>query len=331
MTDEYEWLLPAIILTAVSGAAALIMMPDWSGVMPAALLLPDWMLASAFMAGLAGLVKILIMMRNGVSQPIEKITRFLVRNRKGLSIVLVGIFIAGLNMITFMWTKPLLNYLVPFWADPHMAAFDRAIFQTDPWKLVSWLNHWAVAPIYHRGWFALMILTLLLVLAKPSSRVRSALLLSYFILWSVAGPVVHIALPTAGPVFYERLGYGSDFTNIPLTDEMTRMGDYLWAIYSERSFGPGAGISAMPSLHIATTTWCVLAFAYLYKRWVLPIGAFGFLIFMMSVSLGWHYAVDGIVGSILAVLSFAVAYRFMRNKRSEDVPHVQTEVSTVRS
>ena len=177
-----------------------------------------------------------------------------------------GITIAGLNMIAFMWTKPLLNF-VPFWADPLLARADRLLFLgTDPWKLLDWLNSVPAALFYHRGWFAMMIVTLLVVLSQPASVRKSAVMLSYFILWSIVGPIVHILMPAAGPVFYAKLGYGSDFAGIRVPEEMTTMSDYLWNVYQGDQFGPGSGISAMPSMHIATTAWMVIAIYVLARR-----------------------------------------------------------------
>ena len=112
---------------------------------------------------------------------------------------------------------------------------------------------------YHRGWFALMIATLLLVLSRPASSEKSSLLLSYFLLWTLFGPIVHCLLPAGGPIFFEHLGYGDRFAGIQRPHDMVLMSDYLWTSYATGGFGPGSGISAMPSLHIATTAWMVIA------------------------------------------------------------------------
>jgi hypothetical protein len=213
-------------------------------------------------------------------------------------------------MVAFMWTKPLLNHYVPFWADPWLAGLDRLLFLgQDPWRLLGWLNSMPTAIFYHRGWFALMIVTLLVVLSRPASPQKSAVMLTYFLLWSVIGPLIHVLLPAAGPVFYEKLGYGDAFAAIPLPEEMAQMTTYLWTVYNGAQFGPGSGISAMPSLHIATTVWMVIAFAVLARRWTWAVAVPGTLIFLLSISLGWHYAVDGIVGGIAALGCYALCLR----------------------
>ena len=62
------------------------------------------------------------------------------------------------------------------------------------------------------------------------------------------------------------------------------------ASYATGGFGPGSGISAMPSLHIATTAWMVIAVRVHAPRMTWVISVFALLIFLLSISLGWHYA-----------------------------------------
>jgi PAP2 superfamily protein len=134
-------------------------------------------------------------------------------------------------------------------------------------------------------------------------------MLTYFLLWTLVGPVIHILLPAAGPVFFQQLGYGSQFAGIQLPDEMREMTNFLWVFYRDGRFGPGAGISAMPSLHIATTAWMVIAISAYARRWAWPMALIGMLIFLLSISLGWHYAADGIVGAAAAVGCYWICER----------------------
>ena len=317
VSQEMTWIVPGALLTLGLGAFALIGMPQYGAVLPALLLLPLWMLAAVALAGLVAVGPILKMMREGVESPIAHCHAFLRSNARALGFVALCMALAGLNMITFMWVKPLLNYLVPFWADPLLARIDRAMFGTDPWQLLNWLNVPVLAHFYHRGWFALMILVLLKVLVSPTSRQKSALMLTYFLLWSVFGPLVHTLLPAAGPVFYARLGHGAAFSGLVMEPETHRAAEYLWQTYANRAFGPGAGISAMPSLHIATTAWTVIAVWQLAPRWLVPVSLAGTLIFLLSISLGWHYAIDGIAGAAGAFVIWMACAAIMRGRTHE--------------
>jgi hypothetical protein len=320
-----RWLVPSIALTVALGGGALAMMPDYSGVLPALSLLPLWLFVSA---ALASLYAYLRMMFGGVKSPIAHIATTVRERWRELLMIGVGISVAGLNMCAFMWTKPLLNHYVAFWADPQLAAFDRLLFLGhDPWTLLSWLNSFGTALFYHRGWFAMMIVTLLVVLSRPASPQKSAIMVTYFLLWSLVGPLIHLLLPAAGPVFFERLGYGNTFAAMPVPHEMTEMADYLWRVYSGEQFGPGSGISAMPSLHIATTAWMVMAIYVLARPWTFAIALPGILIFLLSISLGWHYAADGLVGGLAALGCYRLALRaFDPGRKAELVPAHSTGI-----
>lgn len=314
---DREWLIPSISLTLASGVLGLLMIPDHSDVLHALAMLPWWMIAAAVLGSIYALFG---MMLAGVERPLARIGIFLTQERRSAALLTFCMFLAGLNMTTFMWVKPLLNYLVPFWADPLLADMDRALFLGhDPWVLLTWLNSTPAAIFYHRGWFALMIMTLLAVLAAPRSPERSALMLTYFVLWSVVGPLVHTLLPAAGPVFYAQLGYGDRFAELRGVAETRELANYLWTIYSGRGFGPGSGISAMPSLHIATSAWMLIAVHVCARRWIVPVGIAGFLIFLLSISLGWHYAVDGIAGATAAILCYRLL-RFVYGARASWSP-----------
>jgi hypothetical protein len=247
--------------------------------------------------------------------------------RKVLVVVLV-LFVAGMNMIAFMWMKPLLNYLVPFWADPVLAGIDNALFLgNDPWTLLAWLNGPASGMIYHPVWCVLMIFALLMTAWAPPSAQKSAVMLSYFVLWSIVGPMVHMVLPAAGPVFYERMGYGPRYAGLDGGPETKAVADYLWAIYSTRSFGAGSGISAMPSLHVAIATWTVVAFHNFARRFRMVALGGWLVIFLLSISLGWHYAADGIVGTICALCVYFCMLKLFRAKPALAAGRLQPSLS----
>lgn len=296
--EELDWIVPGTVLTIASAAFALLKTPNYAGILSAFVL---WMTVTAAMACVVIFMATVGMMRRRVEHPISHWLSFAAERRETILFVFAGVVLTGMNMVAFMWIKPLLNYHVPFRADPYLALVDREIFGTDPWRLLSWLNNNPLAYFYHRAWFGLMTLTLLTVLWKPASKEKSALMLTYFFLWSVFGPLMHTLLPAAGPVFYERLGYGTAFSGLKSASETKQLADYLWSIYIGGRFGPGSGISAMPSLHIATTVWIVLAVYLFARRWIVPTFLAAILIFMLSVALGWHYAIDGIVGGAGAI------------------------------
>jgi membrane-associated phospholipid phosphatase len=89
----------------------------------------------------------------------------------------------------------------------------------------------------------------------------------------------------------------------------------LWAAYESRTLTAGSGISAMPSLHVATS----LSFAILgwkTSRLVgVLLGMFAAIILIGSVHLGWHYAVDGYLSIALTGLIWWAVGRWLRQNR----------------
>jgi len=312
--QDRDWFIPCLGLTLLTTGIALWFIPALDGLLPALRILPAWM-ASAGLIALSGAMA--SMMCQGVKQPISAL-RTHVRNDSG-KIASMGVFmlLAGMNLIAFMWMKPLLNYFVPFTADPLLANIDHVLFLGhDPWTLVSWMSFPAAGLIYHPAWFVLMIVALLRTAAAPPSPEKSAVLLGYFVLWSLVGPAIHTMIPAAGPIFFERLDYGPRFASLDSGPETKAVADYLWSIYSTGSFGAGSGISAMPSMHVTISSWTVIAFNFFVPRWR-GVAVLGWVvIFLMSIALGWHYACDGIVGAIAALACHFALLRLFRTAPS---------------
>jgi membrane-associated phospholipid phosphatase len=75
----------------------------------------------------------------------------------------------------------------------------------------------------------------------------------------------------------------------------------LWESY-ETSEGMISGISAMPSMHVATAVLfflCARGAGIAWLSWA--TGIFAVMIQIGSVLLAWHYAVDGYAGALLAL------------------------------
>ncbi|WP_119301036.1 phosphatase PAP2 family protein [Dongia deserti] len=67
-------------------------------------------------------------------------------------------------------------------------------------------------------------------------------------------------------------------------------------LYQQSDTGLGLGISAAPSMHVASTWLIARMLQTYYGRWPpSPVAAFLGVILIGSVHLGWHYALDGYV------------------------------------
>jgi hypothetical protein len=221
--------------------------------------------------------------------------------------VTCGIVLVGLQMGVLAWLKIMLPIAQGFWADPLLAHLDSALFLgIDPWRITHALFWWAPLDQAYITWAPVKFAVLLALLLAPASNLRSRALLSYFLILCV-GSLGQYLLPSAGPIFYSALELGPRFADLPIAPWAKEASAYLWADHLRGGGHIGTGISAMPSLHVAIALWLALVLRSYFPR-LQAIGWVYFgLIFVGSIHLGWHYAVDSIAGSALALLAFRLA------------------------
>lgn len=226
----------------------------------------------------------------------------------------------ALLLTSFNAFKQMILPLAGFRFDPAFTALDRALFGgVDPWQITHALLGSPTATglvdkAYH-GWFLPMSVGLVACAFLPAAtyRLRTQYMLTYIGVWIGIGSVLAFLLPAAGPCFtsalvgpspsfdalHGRLLEAQAATGSPLAALRTQA-MLLEAIGSDR-LRVGGGISAMPSVHNALAVLFALA-AFRLNRvagWVLA--AYAVLIWIGSVHLGWHYAIDGLAAAALTL------------------------------
>lgn len=330
--SDREWLIPSAAMTLGLGVAAFLLMPaaGYSEVPPYFSRFVTWMIYAFFAASFLLCLYVVKLWKSGIAEPGAHLLGRL-RKYKGAGLAAVaGIALAGADTMFFMWIKPELTAVSPFWADELFANVDEVVFGMDPWRYFAGWDLTFHAWAYSFFWAVALSLTLVWLLAQPHSRSRSCSLLSYFALWSIFGTIGQLLGSAAGPIFYRRIGLGDRFVeleqNIP--DVTLRLSDYLWHLHSSGQPGVGAGISAMPSLHIASAMWIYLAFRGQGSRVAPLAGLFVLYMFAMSVALGWHYAIDGVIGALGAIACHWASRSWLGisgSKLSRDVSLVPTD------
>lgn len=248
------------------------------------------------------------------------------RGRIGTALV-VGL--AGcLFHLTFLAMKTTLPDIVPFFADPALARFDAWMHGgIHPWEVTHRVLDGVPARLFDRlyteAWMVFVFcFPMALVLIDGDAGRRRRFLLLYVLTWIGLGNLLALLTMSAGPIYHDRL---TGLEVFPALDAaLSRSGiaasfnghlqQSLWSFYEAGRNTATSGISAFPSVHVAMVT--VLAL-YLYERLprALPLAVLLVAAYqVMSVHLGWHYAVDGYASILLVAGAWVLQRRHARRR-----------------
>lgn len=215
---------------------------------------------------------------------------------------------------TFSYFKTTIPAFHAFAWDQRFAEWDRLLHGGhDPWSLLQPVLGYpivtALLSVGYRLWFGVTYgVVLWMVIDTRNKRLRMRYLLTFVLIWILLGNLAGTLLSSAGPAFYGRVtGLADPFT--PLMDYLKYASahaavpaldiqDMLWSWYSSGTIVPGAGISAMPSLHVAVAFSFFLLGCSVSRKVALCGGLYAGAIMLASVHLAWHYAIDGYVSML---------------------------------
>jgi hypothetical protein len=244
---------------------------------------------------------------------------------------LVGALLVALltipTQITFQALKQSIGPIVGFWADPLLHHLDMRLHGGVAWHWFDWLlsrSSWIrTIDVLYTLWFIGLLLFVLWVSWSRFRQLRERALIAFLLLWIVAGTGAAGALASAGPCYYNLVvGDPNPYAELlQRLDSLETAGpqlmarrnqEGLWELRQNDNWAHFAGISAMPSLHVAL----VVLFALIAWRRSRLLGAgvalYAVAIQVGSVTLAWHYAIDGYLGAGLAVACWTVAGRLAK-------------------
>ena len=240
---------------------------------------------------------------------------------RGLSIVTPPLTVTIL-LCAFNIYKQVRLPAAGFHAETYLADADRLLFGVDAWQITHWLlpSPWAskLLDMSYHAWFLPMTLGVVLCsFARPGSRLALRYLTSYALLWILLGTLIAYLIPASGPCFYQYFQPDPDRFSA-LTQLLSAQNAFLRAHgvhgllavdyqhsllrdFASPQLELGAGISAMPSLHNAMAVLFSCAAYHADRRIGRLFVAYAALIWIGSIHLGWHYAIDGIVAAVMTV------------------------------
>ena len=210
--------------------------------------------------------------------------------------------------------KSMIPALGSYTLDPLLATTDRLLhFGYYPHEfLVPWIERTGLSGLIdsaYLSWFMVIyLITAFACWADPDQHRRQRFLWTYSLCWVAIGNIIAIIDASVGPLFFhEFYPYISnpyeEFVAYLHTQEGLKIfviADELLSMVRDDSPININAISAMPSLHVAM---CALGFLYFRSinnaLWQFLV-LFFIIILIGSVYLGWHYAIDGYAGALLA-------------------------------
>jgi len=180
--------------------------------------------------------------------------------------------------------------------------FVPSLFAGTP--LVAWLDRW------YGIWVATIFYTLSFWSAGLDRQLTRRFLFSCVLLWTL-GSWVYLAVPAVGPVYLEPQAFDpvrGEMPNARAGQEELRE-NYRRMLEGRRSgvlhrFNPTRGVAAMPSLHVGGHFLFFLWARRRARPLALLFALATALTFAGAVLSGWHYAIDGYAGMLLAWLCY---------------------------
>lgn len=223
----------------------------------------------------------------------------------------------GVFFVGFMTIKKNIPIAIPF-------AWDHALMQLDRALHFGFLPHEILAPLFdypfilflvnvnYNLWFAALTAFFFWQgFRRDDTPLRQQYLLSYLMTWLVGTCVAGTLLSSAGPCFYGFLADGPNpYAGLLNALEQANAVYPVWAVPTQATLwqshlaghGDIEGVSAMPSMHVGTTILFILCALRSGHRWLVWFTiVFALSIFIGSIQLGWHYAVDGYAGALIAI------------------------------
>ena len=323
---DSRWLVPASILVTVQYASALTL--SHAIAFPTRPPIFSYLLIAFILSAAGGLVIGLSWLwslwRANEQNPAQRLLRE--TDFGAIAAYVIGFQLVALQMGALTWLKDMLPLVVPYWADPALAKLDRTFLGVDAWRIVP---EFLIRPldIAYAHWGPVKTIALILMLSLPPSQMKSRAMLAFFLTVGLLGVTGQYLLSSAGPMFYAQLGFGDQYAPmLARLDEHAPIAraasSYLWQAYLGNDATIGSGISAMPSMHVAMTSWAALALSAAWPRLRLPMWSFVVVMLVGSFALGWHYVSDGVAGVLGAILCWKLAGTYLASRTTPNVAAV---------
>jgi len=231
-----------------------------------------------------------------------------------------------------LWVAISVQIYAYMWLKVSIPLMTARLYDIELWRLDRWL-HFGLSPtvlaiqlvagtplarlvdLGYELWVPSVPVIFAFVFATADDARRRHLALASAVLW-VVGAWLYFFVPALGPCYSAPDALAPIRAEMP--DSMATQ-QMLWTHYLRmvrgrggvvETFSPMLGVAAMPSLHVGAYALFALWARRHARRWFVPFVVATVGIFFGSLATGWHYAVDGYAGALLAWLAMWVADRW---------------------
>ena len=212
-------------------------------------------------------------------------------------LILIGVMTFGITSAQGLSEYYRVN--VTTWYDAELWTLEAPLYDLLKGSLVDISDFWDV--IYFSYWLYLMLVYSALYRLRrldDLALVTIATIISYFLTRLIA-----LQFPTAGPAFHQPEFF--DLAGTVSGDVQNWLLLYMQGDVPQNGFIPGT--MGMPSLHVGIT-FMAAYFLARNVRWTLWMSAiWACLLWLSTVMLGWHYAMDGMGGILVAIVAVLLA------------------------
>ena len=250
---------------------------------------------------------------------------------KRLAGFIIIYFLVQFEFNLFDSLKMCISYLVPFCYDTIISKLDYILhFNNYPWELLSPIlrNPITVKAIdlLYISWFFVINIFIFWLALSNRRKLRMQFFMTLMLIFFLIGNLLATVLSSAGPCYYDNVTtftgnnpykplmdklHSIEDDNPPIDKPYDKFGnsplialeleDKLWDNYINKVRNFGHYISAMPSVHVAFATLLALTISSVNIYLGIIFWVYWAVIQIGSVILGWHYAVDGYLSTILTI------------------------------
>jgi hypothetical protein len=251
-------------------------------------------------------------------------------SRPRLMSAIVVPFLLVPTQITFQALKQSMAPVIGFHADLLLHRIDVALHQGMAW---TWFEPLLLNPsliraldLLYMSWFGLLFLFMFWASWSSRQLLRQRALVALLLMWIGAGTVTAWVTSSAGPCYYQHVVSAAD-PYAPLLNRLDVIGAQggalmarlnqagLWEFHRHDTWAYFGGISAMPGLHVGIAVLFAVVALQRSKALGVLLIFYAALIQVGSVVLAWHYAVDGYLGAVLAIVCWRVAGTLTREQK----------------